>query len=58
MAGCRRGYVTRQRDPTDRRPVLVQPVPAAVRRLAALWDELGAGWRTMFDDYTEPNWPC
>src|SRR3954469_10310539 len=29
----RAGYVTRQRDSTDRRRVMVQPVPAAVRRI-------------------------
>jgi DNA-binding MarR family transcriptional regulator len=49
----RAGYVTRQRDSADRRRVLVEPVPAATGRITALWDELGAGWRAMFDDYTE-----
>lgn len=47
------GYVTRTPDPEDRRRVLVRPVPRAVRRVGAVWDELGPGWARMFEGYTE-----
>jgi DNA-binding MarR family transcriptional regulator len=38
----RAGFVRRQRDTTDRRKVLVAPVPAAVARLAEHYAEHGA----------------
>ncbi|SOR82280.1 HTH-type transcriptional regulator MhqR [Streptomyces chartreusis NRRL 3882] len=47
------GYVVRRRDQTDRRRVLVEPVPKAMRNLTELWAELGERWRAMFADYTE-----
>jgi len=47
------GYVTRQRAADDRRRVLVRPVPEAVRRVGAVWDELAAGWAEIFADYTD-----
>ncbi|NJC69250.1 MarR family transcriptional regulator [Planosporangium thailandense] len=47
------GYVTRQQDGRDRRRVLVQPVPEAVRRIGAVWDDLGKDWEGIFADYTE-----
>lgn len=47
------GYVVRHRDTTDRRRVLVEPVPEAMQNLRELWAELGQGWREMFADYTE-----
>ncbi|MBT2510762.1 MarR family transcriptional regulator [Streptomyces sp. ISL-98] len=47
------GYVVRRRDKTDRRRVLVEPVPEAMRDLMKLWADLGEGWRAMFADYTE-----
>jgi len=47
------GYVVRRRDTADRRRVLVEAVPEAMRDLMALWAELGEGWRAMFADYTE-----
>ncbi|MFI0241755.1 MarR family winged helix-turn-helix transcriptional regulator [Streptomyces sp. NPDC016845] len=47
------GYVVRCRDTADRRRVLVEPVPAAMREITELWAELGEGWRAMFADYTE-----
>jgi DNA-binding MarR family transcriptional regulator len=47
------GYVTREGDPKDRRRVLVQPVPDAVRRLGEVWGDLRSGWEEIFDDYTE-----
>ncbi len=49
----RAGYVTRQRDTSDRRRVLVQPVQEAVRRVSAVWDELAAGWAEIFVHYTD-----
>ena len=47
------GYVTRRQDTEDRRRVLVQPVPEALRRVSAVWDELAEGWSEMFSDYTD-----
>jgi DNA-binding MarR family transcriptional regulator len=49
----RSGFVTRGRDAHDRRRVLVHPVAKAVRRVGAVWDELGAGWAEIFVDYTD-----
>lgn len=49
----RAGYVTRDRDPQDRRRVLVTPVESAVRRVGAVWDQLGEGWADMFTGYTD-----
>lgn len=47
------GYVVRHRDNADRRRVLVEPVPEAMRDITELWAELGKGWREMFAGYTE-----
>ncbi|MER6258708.1 MarR family winged helix-turn-helix transcriptional regulator [Streptomyces sp. NPDC059688] len=49
----RGGYVARTPDPTDRRRVLVTPVPERVARVTALWDDLGRTWRTILDDHSE-----
>ncbi|MFF8402840.1 MarR family winged helix-turn-helix transcriptional regulator [Streptomyces sp. NPDC014846] len=49
----RGGYVARTPDPTDRRRVLVTPVPERVARVTALWDDLGGTWRTILDDHSE-----
>ncbi|MER6453865.1 MarR family transcriptional regulator [Streptomyces sp900105245] len=50
---ARGGYVARTPDPTDRRRVLVTPVPERVARVTALWDDLGRTWRTILDDHSE-----
>ena len=47
------GYITRRRDARDRRRVLVEPVPAAMRRLGEFWDSLAEGRQAMFDGYTD-----
>ncbi|MGW4531387.1 MarR family winged helix-turn-helix transcriptional regulator [Nocardia sp. NPDC004340] len=49
----RGGYVTREADPEDRRRVLVTPVPEAVARITATWDDLGEGWEAMLSDHTD-----
>jgi DNA-binding MarR family transcriptional regulator len=49
----RGGYVERRPDSQDRRRVLVSPIPAAVGRLGAVWDELSEGWAELFADYTD-----
>jgi len=49
----RAGYVTRQRDLHDRRRVLVYPVPEAIQRLSAVWENLNEAWTKLFADYTE-----
>ncbi|MGW4351707.1 MarR family winged helix-turn-helix transcriptional regulator [Nocardia sp. NPDC004582] len=49
----RGGYVTREADPEDRRRVLVTPVPEAVARITATWDDLGEGWEAMLNDHTD-----
>ncbi|MGE7436480.1 MarR family winged helix-turn-helix transcriptional regulator [Kitasatospora sp. NPDC001175] len=47
------GYVTRRRDSSDRRRVLVEPVPEATRRLGELWARLGEGWQTLLVGYSD-----
>ncbi|MGK5639440.1 MarR family winged helix-turn-helix transcriptional regulator [Streptomyces sp. URMC 126] len=49
----RQGYVSRTPDPRDRRRVLVTPVPERLARVAAVWDDLGRGWRALLDEHTE-----
>ncbi|GAA1251097.1 hypothetical protein GCM10009665_47240 [Kitasatospora nipponensis] len=51
----RGGYVTRRRDTTDRRRVMVELVPAAMARFGALWRELGADWDALFAADSEPE---
>ncbi|GLZ77274.1 putative HTH-type transcriptional regulator YcgE [Actinorhabdospora filicis] len=46
------GWVRRQRDEEDRRRVLVIPVPEAVERLRAVWNDLNKGWKEMLADTT------
>ena len=49
----RAGYVTRERDPADRRRVLVTTVPARMAEFGRVWDGLSGGWWRMFDDYDD-----
>jgi len=49
----RAGYVTRQHDAQDRRRVLISPVPDAVQRLNAVWEDLSKGWTDEFVDYSD-----
>jgi DNA-binding MarR family transcriptional regulator len=53
VVAAQAGYVTRERDTQDRRRVLVQPAAKAIRRVSAVWDELGKGWADIFADYTD-----
>lgn len=46
----RAGYVVRERDAADRRKVLVVIVPEKVAEFGRMWDRLGGGWTTLFDD--------
>ncbi|MGH8680564.1 MAG: MarR family winged helix-turn-helix transcriptional regulator [Burkholderiales bacterium] len=50
----RAGYVRRERDPTDRRKVIVRARPAMTRRIAPLYDslqrEMTALWSVYRDD--------
>jgi DNA-binding MarR family transcriptional regulator len=47
------GYVARERDPEDRRRVLVQLIPGAMARFGALWRELAVDWDALFDQDSE-----
>ncbi|HEX3733328.1 MAG TPA: MarR family transcriptional regulator [Mycobacteriales bacterium] len=47
------GYVTRQRDESDKRQVKVRLRTEGLHRLRDVWDRLRTGWDTMFEDYTE-----
>jgi len=49
----RDGYVARTPDPTDRRRVLVTPVPKRMARVQAVWDDLRGGWQALFEDLSE-----
>ncbi|MFI8006245.1 MarR family winged helix-turn-helix transcriptional regulator [Streptomyces sp. NPDC086010] len=49
----REGYVARTPDDQDRRRVLVAPVPERLARVAAVWDDLGAGWRGLLDGHSD-----
>jgi len=49
----RAGYVTRKRDRTDRRRVLVTTVPERMAAFGQVWDDLTDDWWEMFDDYDE-----
>ncbi|MEV3991912.1 MarR family transcriptional regulator [Streptomyces sp. NPDC049837] len=49
----RAGYVTRERDPHDRRRVLVATVPERMAEFGAVWERVGGPWAAMFDTYTE-----
>lgn len=49
----RAGYVTRERDPGDRRRVLVTTVPGRMAEFGRVWGGLSGGWWRMFDDYDD-----
>ncbi|MGW0121614.1 MarR family winged helix-turn-helix transcriptional regulator [Streptomyces sp. NPDC003327] len=49
----RAGYVTRERDTTDRRRVLVALVPERMAELGAFWRRLNGTWGAMFDAYSD-----
>ncbi|MFI7010435.1 MarR family winged helix-turn-helix transcriptional regulator [Streptomyces sp. NPDC050145] len=44
------GYVTRERDTTDRRRVLVTLVPEKTAEFGAVWDRLATDWSALFED--------
>ena len=44
------GYVVRERDAGDRRRVLVATVPEKITEFRRMWDRLGGGWVSLFDD--------
>ncbi|WP_367321515.1 MarR family winged helix-turn-helix transcriptional regulator [Streptomyces sp. HUAS ZL42] len=44
------GYVVRERDAGDRRRVLVATVPEKIAEFGRMWDRLGGGWVSLFDD--------
>ena len=46
----RAGYVVRERDAGDRRRVLVATVPDRIAEFGRMWDRLGGGWYTLFDE--------
>ena len=52
----RAGYVRRERDPADRRKVIVRARPAMTRRIAPVYDslqrEMTAIWSTYSDEYS------
>jgi DNA-binding MarR family transcriptional regulator len=49
----RSGYATRERDPQDRRRVLVTTVAERMDAFGRVWQELSGAWWQMFDDYDE-----
>ncbi|MFF1836127.1 MarR family winged helix-turn-helix transcriptional regulator [Streptomyces sp. NPDC058231] len=49
----RAGYVTRERDTTDRRRVLVATVPERMAEFGAVWERLNGDWAAMFEAYDD-----
>jgi DNA-binding MarR family transcriptional regulator len=49
----RAGYVRRERDPTDRRKVIVRARPAMTRRIAPLYDSLQREMTALWSRYTD-----
>ncbi|MEU3985826.1 helix-turn-helix domain-containing protein [Streptomyces sp. NPDC026672] len=48
----RAGYVVRHRDTTDRRRVLVTPVPDRIAEFTRLWERAGGTWTPLYTDLT------
>lgn len=51
----RAGYARRERDPADKRRVLVATVPERMAAFGQVWNELSGAWWQMFDDYDEEH---
>lgn len=51
----RAGYVTRERDPGDRRRVLVATVPERMAAFGRVWESLSGAWWRMFEDYDDDH---
>jgi DNA-binding MarR family transcriptional regulator len=49
----RAGYVRRERDPTDRRKVIVRARPAMTRRIAPVYDSLQREMTALWSGYTD-----
>ncbi len=49
----RAGYVRRERDPHDRRKVIVQPVPERVAEAAAIYESMARAMDELFARYTD-----
>jgi DNA-binding MarR family transcriptional regulator len=47
------GYATRERDPSDRRKVLVRPLPAAARRIAPLYEPIQQAMAALVSRYSD-----
>jgi DNA-binding MarR family transcriptional regulator len=48
----RAGYVARERDPHDRRRVIVRPLPEGERRAAPLFEPMGQAWAELYARYS------
>ncbi|MFF4362244.1 MarR family winged helix-turn-helix transcriptional regulator [Streptomyces sp. NPDC001604] len=44
------GYVVRERDAQDRRRVLVATVPERIAEFGRMWERLGGGWSSLFEE--------
>lgn len=49
----KRGFVTRERDPDDRRKVLIRPTGAHDAEAAEIFGEVGKRFQDALDDYTD-----
>jgi DNA-binding MarR family transcriptional regulator len=49
----RAGYVRREKDPTDRRKVIVRARPAMTRRIAPLYDSLQRNMTALWSQYSD-----
>ncbi|MGH3429335.1 MAG: MarR family winged helix-turn-helix transcriptional regulator [Mycobacteriales bacterium] len=49
----RAGYVTRQRDESDKRKAIIQLRLEGLDQLRRVWGQLSTSWDALFEDYTE-----
>ena len=47
------GFVRRERDPDDRRRVIITPLPAAAQKVASLFDDLGKAMMKLASSLTD-----
>lgn len=49
----RAGFIRREKDPSDRRQVLIRPVAERLTEIARLFDPLSAAWLALCEDFSD-----